>query len=274
MSLQRLPKVARGAFAFFRSREPMALFALLTIVLGIWGFIELADEVIEGSTGHFDRWAVRALRDQADPSIPIGPPWMASVGRDLTGLGGVAILTLFIIASAGFLAISHAYRTMIVLVFSTSTGIIASMLLKQWFARPRPDVVPALDHVYTSSFPSGHSMMSTLVYLTLGTLIAPVLKHFWLRLYVLSLAILLAVLIGLSRIYMGVHYPTDVLAGWAAGLVWALACWLMSRPYIRHSHATQPVVIAVSEEGSENDDGVRPHVAGESSASVAKTSSS
>jgi undecaprenyl-diphosphatase len=250
MPLQHVRRLTHHSIRYIRGSEPKVLLALLVVVLGAWGFIELADEVIEGSTGHFDRWAVRSLRDPADPSIPLGPAWMASVGRDITGLGGVAILTLFIFASAGFLAISRAYRTMWVLVISTSTGIVASMLLKQWFARPRPDVVPALDHVYTSSFPSGHSMMSTLVYLTLGVLIAPVLKHFWLRFYVMSLAILLAVLVGLSRIYMGVHYPTDVLAGWAAGLVWSLTCWLVSRSFIQHSKQDHPVVLEISEDQS------------------------
>jgi undecaprenyl-diphosphatase len=248
MPIQHVRRLTYRSLAYLRSSEPKVLFALLVVVLCGWGFIEIADEVIEGSTGHFDRWAVRMLRDPNDPSVPIGPAWMASVGRDITGLGGVAILTLFILASTGFLAISRAYRTMWVLVISTSTGIVASMLLKQWFARPRPDVVPALDHVYTSSFPSGHSMMSTLVYLTLGVLIGPVLKHFWLRFYVMSLAILLAVLVGLSRVYMGVHYPTDVLAGWAAGLVWALTCWLVSHSFIQHSKQTRPVILEISED--------------------------
>lgn len=247
MPVKQLAPLASKSLHYIRGREPITMIALLAVVLCSWGFIELADEVVEGSTGHFDRWVVRSLRDPVDPSVPIGPPWMGSVGRDITGLGGVAVLTLFIVASAGFLAISRAYRTMAVLLFSTLTGITASMLLKQFFARPRPDLVPALDHVYTSSFPSGHSMMSALVYLTLGSLIAPVLKHFWLRFYILTLAIVLTFIVGVSRVYMGVHYPTDVLAGWAAGLVWAIACWLLTRRFIQHSKHTEDVVIELSE---------------------------
>ena len=207
----------------------MVLFALLLIVLGTWGFVALADEVIEGSTGEFDRWAVLALRDPQNPGEPVGPAWLKSAGRDLTSLGGVAVLTLFILAAAGFLAVNRAYRNMLVLIASTSTGIITSLLMKRFFSRPRPDLVPHLDQVYTSSFPSGHSMMSALVYLTLAALIAPGLKKFRLRLYVISMAVLLTVMVGISRVYMGVHYPTDVLAGWAAGLVWAVACWLIAR---------------------------------------------
>ncbi len=217
------------AIRFIRAREPIMLVGLLVIVGGVWGFAELADEVIEGGTGEFDHWAIRQLRTADDVATPIGPKWMAEVGRDITGLGGVAVLTLFITTAAGFLAIHRLYRTMIVLIVSTTSGITISLLLKQGFSRPRPDLVPHLSDVYTSSFPSGHSMMSAVVYLTLAAILVPVLKHFWLRLYVLGCAIAVTGLIGASRVYMGVHYPTDVLAGWTAGLVWAIVCWLIAR---------------------------------------------
>ena len=216
---------------YIRGREPIVLIALLLVVAVSWGFIELADEVTEGSTADFDRWVVQSMRQSDDPTQPIGPRWMREVGRDITGLGGVSVLSMLIAAAAGFLAIHRAYRTMVVLLVSTIGGIIVSTLLKQFFARPRPDVVPHLAEVYTSSFPSGHSMMSAVVYLTLAALLAPVLKHFWVRVYVLGLAVLATVLVGISRVYLGVHYPTDVLAGWGAGLVWAVVCWLIARRF-------------------------------------------
>ncbi|TWU51279.1 phosphatase PAP2 family protein [Rubripirellula reticaptiva] len=214
---------------FLRGREPTVLLGLLVVVLVAWGFIELTDEVIEGSTDSFDRWAVRSLRDANDLANPIGPTWLEEAGRDLTALGGIAVMLIAIASTAGFLAINRAYRTMAVLLVSTLSGIGASLLMKSLFARPRPDFVPHLSHVYTSSFPSGHSMMAAVVYLTLAVLISPILRHFWLRFYVIAVAVGLTVLVGISRVYMGVHYPTDVLAGWSAGLVWAITCWLIAK---------------------------------------------
>ena len=226
---QPIRDVIAKTISLIRGREPVVMAALLLAVLGTWGFIELADEVIEGSTGRFDRWAVERLRQPDDLTRPIGPQWIGEVGRDLTALGGMAVLTLFILAAAGFLYVHGAITRMIVLLLSTTSGIVVSLLMKNFFDRPRPDVVPHLSEVYTSSFPSGHSMMSAIVYLTLGSLVAPAVKGFWTRVYVLSCAVLLTGLIGISRVYMGVHYPTDVLAGWSAGLVWALLCWLIAR---------------------------------------------
>ncbi len=210
-------------------REPIVLIALLLIAVGAWGFTWLSDEVFEGSTGSFDRWAVLAMRNPNDLSQPIGPPWLAEVGRDVTAIGSVTIIGITILTAAGFLAVNRNYRRMLVLLISTTSGMGLSIFLKSAFDRPRPDIVPHLTQVYTSSFPSGHSMMSAVVYLTLAVLIAPVLQKFWLRFYIFALASSVTILVGLSRIYLGVHYPTDVLAGWAAGLVWALACWMLDR---------------------------------------------
>jgi undecaprenyl-diphosphatase len=214
---------------YFRGREPIVLLGLLVVVLATWGFIELTDEVLEGSTDAFDRWSVMSLREKNDMSNPIGPTWMEEAGRDITALGGIAVMLIAIVSATGFLAISRAYRTMIVLLISTLSGMGASLAMKSLFDRPRPDFVPHLSHVYTSSFPSGHSMMSAVVYLTLAALIAPILTHFWSRFYVIAVAVGLTGLVGISRVYMGVHYPTDVLAGWAAGLTWAMICWLIAR---------------------------------------------
>ncbi|TWU18043.1 phosphatase PAP2 family protein [Allorhodopirellula heiligendammensis] len=223
---------------FLWGREPIVLLGLLVVLLGSWGFTALTEEVLEGDTQSLDLWAVRSMRHADDLARPIGPGWMAEVGRDLTALGGIAVLLLAIVGAAGFLAIHGAYRMLIVLLVSTLGGMLASLWMKHFFDRPRPDIVPHLSQVYTNSFPSGHSMMSAIVYLTLAVLVAPLLRSFWIRFYVIAAAVVLTMLVGISRVYMGVHYPTDVVAGWAAGLVWALLCWLVARS-IPHSQAKQ-----------------------------------
>jgi undecaprenyl-diphosphatase len=104
-----------------------------------------------------------------------------------------------------------------------------SFALKHLFGRERPDIILHMVMVHTPSFPSGHAMLSAVIYLTLGALLAQVVQRRASRIYFLTVAMVLTFLIGLSRIYLGVHYPTDVLAGWAVGLAWALFCWLVAR---------------------------------------------
>jgi undecaprenyl-diphosphatase len=209
--------------------ELVVLLAVLIVVAGTWGFIALADVVLEGRTQPLDESVLIALRQPDNPAMPIGPPWMAEVGRDLTALGGVAVLLLATLAVAGFLLLDRKLAAMRFLLAAVAGGLVVSSLLKACFSRPRPDIVPHLSQVYTSSFPSGHSMMSAIVYLTLGALLSCVVVQRRLKFYSLAVALLLTGLVGASRVYMGVHYPTDVLSGWTAGLVWATLCWLIAR---------------------------------------------
>lgn len=209
--------------------ELTVLLALLAVVAGTWGFIVLADNVLEGDTQGFDEWAVRSMRQPVDAAKPIGPPWLTEVGRDLTAMGGVAVLLLVTASVGGYLFLSGQYRSMGFVLAATVGGLVISSLLKAGFARPRPDVAPHLSYVHTSSFPSGHSMMSAVVYLTLGAMLAELTDRKRQKFYFLSVAVLLSALVGVSRVFMGVHYPTDVLAGWSAGLVWATLCWLLMR---------------------------------------------
>ena len=215
-------------FEWLGRHEFIVLLAVLIVVAGTWGFIALADVILEGRTQSFDESILRALRRPDNPAIPIGPDWMAEVGRDLTALGGVAVLILATLAVAGFLLLDRKYAVMGFVLAAVASGLILSSILKACFARPRPDVVPHLSQVYTSSFPSGHSMMSAIVYLTLGALLARMVVRRPLKVYCLAVAFILTGLVGCSRVYMGVHYPTDVLAGWTAGLVWATLCWLVA----------------------------------------------
>jgi len=226
---RRASGLVRRLLDFIGRHEASVLVALLFLVLAVWAFIHLADEVAEGDTLGLDEWAVRALRRTDDPSHPIGPAWLAEVGRDVTAMGGVAVLTMLTLAVTGFLWLRRMYGAMWLVLLATLGGLLTSTLLKSLFARPRPSIVPHLSQVYTSSFPSGHSMLSATVFLTLGTLLGRFVHQRRLKAYFLIVALILTVLVGVSRVYMGVHYPTDVLAGWSAGLAWALLCWLLAR---------------------------------------------
>jgi undecaprenyl-diphosphatase len=154
---------------------------------------------------------------------------MHEVGRDLTAMGGIAVLTLMISAVVGYLLLRQAHGAMWLVICATLGGLIVSTLLKGLFERERPSLVPHLSHVSSSSFPSGHSMLSAVVYLTLGALLGRLVEGNILKAYFLFVGLTLTTLVGLSRVYMGVHYPTDVLAGWSAGLAWAVLCWLIAR---------------------------------------------
>jgi undecaprenyl-diphosphatase len=218
--------------------ELIVLMLLLVVALAIWAFVAIAEKVEAGTTDRFDEWAVRAMRLPDDPATPIGPAWLAEVGRDLTALGGVAVLTLLTMAVAGFLWLRRMFGAMWLVLASTVGGFLVTTVLKHWFDRPRPSVVPHLSLVSTSSFPSGHSMLAATVYLTLGALLGRLVRQRRLRAYFLIVALVLTFLVGASRVYLGVHYPTDVLAGWTAGLAWALSCWLVARA-LQHRGAVE-----------------------------------
>ena len=195
----------------------------------LWAFVALAEAVTEGETHAFDRAVLLALRTAGNPADPLGPPWVEEMARDVTALGGVAVLTFLTLAAAGFLWLHRRRGTALYLMAAVGSGVALSNTAKALFDRPRPDLVPHGAAVHTASFPSGHSLMAAVVYLTLAVLVARTMPSRRLRVYVVALAILVTVAVGVSRVYLGVHWPTDVLAGWAAGGAWALACAALAR---------------------------------------------
>jgi undecaprenyl-diphosphatase len=231
----------RKAARWLSGADLLVLLAVLVLLGGVWAFALIAGEVKAGDTEQFDKHILRALRTPDDPDRPIGPPWSKEVGRDLTALGGIAVLCLITLAVAGFLLICRAYGATLLVLAATLGGLLLSNLLKGLYNRPRPDVVPQLSDVMTTSFPSGHSMMSAIVYLTLGTLLARLVERPLLKVYLIVVALLVTGLVGVSRVWMGVHYPTDVLAGWSAGLAWAIVCWLVARWLQRRGAVEQSV---------------------------------
>jgi undecaprenyl-diphosphatase len=181
--------------------------------------------VNEGEVARLDESLVRGMRSPTDPADPIGPKWVEEMMRDLTAFGGNAALLLLSAASIGYLLFEKKKGTALMMAIAIGGGAALSLLLKDYYDRPRPELVPYGSYVLTKSFPSGHSMLSTVTYLTLGAVLAQVQSRWVLKIYVVGLAILIAMLVGVSRVYLGVHWPSDVLAGWAAGSAWALAVW-------------------------------------------------
>ena len=219
-----------------RDRAELALliggivFLLLLVV-----FIKLASEVVEGETQAFDKKILLALRDPTNLSRPIGPRWLVSGALDITALGSATVLGLTVAGVAGFLLLQGLWRRALFVTLASFGAWFINAALKQLFQRPRPDVVPHLREIMTMSFPSGHALQSAVVYLTLGALLMQIAKRRLTKLYCMSVAMLATVLVGASRVYLGVHYPTDVLAGWLIGLSWALLCLMIERALERQA---------------------------------------
>lgn len=228
---------AQAMFWRFSANELLMLVALLIVVLGTWGFIEVADNVVSGTTEKFDLWAVQTFRETVNNRIPLDEPSIRQAFLDISALGGPAVLFLMTSAMLIFLFWDRRYNAMLLVILATFGGAILAYLLKEGIGRPRPDV-EQLTAVLLPSFPSGHTMLSAIVYPTLGTLLARVVSRKRLKIYFMLVALGLSGLIGISRVYLGVHYPTDVLAGWAAGLAWAALCWTVTK-YLQQRGAVE-----------------------------------
>ncbi|MEN6426829.1 MAG: phosphatase PAP2 family protein [Phycisphaerales bacterium] len=215
------------------------LAAMAVIVVTGWLAIELADEVLEGTTQRYDEWVLRLLRTPGDMTDPIGPAWFEDMWRDVTALGSATVLTLATLACAGYLLMRKQYGMLVLLAVTTVGGQLVSLLLKDLIDRPRPAFDSGAGYIATSSFPSGHSMLSAVVYLTMGTLLARASSRYHVKIYFLTMAMLVTLLVGISRVYLGVHYPTDVLAGWSIGVIWALLCWLVAQ-YLQKRGTIEP----------------------------------
>lgn len=221
-----LERVRRIATMLRADGRLLTLFLIMTVALFV--FARLASEMLEGDTLAFDRHLMMVLRSPLDVALPIGPRWLRTAMVDLTALGGVSVLTVLTMIVAGYLLVGRKAVTALFVVVAVSGGAILSTLLKSQFARPRPDIVAHLVDVSTTSFPSGHAMNSAIVYLTLGALLARTQAERPPRIYILSVAIGLTLAIGASRVYLGVHWPSDVASGWMVGAVWAILCSIVA----------------------------------------------
>ncbi len=210
-----------------------ALAAFAVAAVGLLAFAGIADETTEGETRVFDETILLALRTPGNPDDPIGPAWFDLAMNDITALGGFVVLTLLVLSVVIYLLIQGKWRNAIVVAGASASGVFLSEGLKVGFGRPRPELVPQLAEVHSLSFPSGHAMLSAVIFLTLGALLARFHKRKRERALIMLYAVLTTMMVGASRVYLGVHWPTDVLAGWALGAAWAALWWLLAWKFLK-----------------------------------------
>jgi undecaprenyl-diphosphatase len=225
-------RVGRKIYDRVMTFEPLSLVLIALAAGGLFVFLQLTGEVLEGETRAFDEAILLMLRSADDPGTAVGPFWLSHAMNDITALGGTTVLSLMTILVIGYLLLAKRQGIAIFTFLSVVGGWLLSAGLKLGVARPRPDIVPHLVEVHDLSFPSGHAMLSAVTYLTLGALLSRAEPGRMTRIYTIGVAVFLTFIIGLSRVFLGVHYPTDVLGGWCAGATWALICWLIARRYI------------------------------------------
>lgn len=210
----------------FGRAELAAMAALIVAACGVLAFIEIADDMTEADGRLVDQTILHLLRPTANPHDPLGPPWLEHAMLELTSFGGVASLIVVTVVAMIFLLIQRRAASALMVAVSLGGGVLLSETLKALFARDRPPVEFRAMETINASFPSGHAMLSTVVYLTLGAMLAQSMPKKRLRVFVFGVAVFLAATVGISRIYLGVHWTSDVLAGWSLGAAWAMACWL------------------------------------------------
>lgn len=222
-----------AAWRFARA-EAVLVVALMVVTGAIMAFVEIADDMTEADGQRFDRIVLEAVRVPGAPNDPIGPAWVEIAVTDLTALGGIAVLVVVTAVVAGFLLFRRRGVAAMFVVTSLAGGIALSQGLKLAFGRERPPADFQAVEAVNASFPSGHAMLSAVVYLTIGAIVARAMLERRLKAYVMIVAVLLTAAVGLSRVYLGVHWASDVLAGWCVGTAWATTCWLTARAVERY----------------------------------------
>lgn len=220
--LNRLPFASR--LGSLGKHEVGLLVAVFICASLLWTFGAIAEEVVEGDTHRLDMAILMSLRTEGSPPDLLGPPWFEEMMRDITALGSYAFIIIIVTAAVGYLLLIRKRSLALLMLGAVAGGMLISNLLKSGFDRPRPDIDHAAQ-VFTPSFPSGHAMLSAVTFLTLGALLTRVNTDWRAKVYFLTVAVLLTAMVGFSRVYLGVHYPSDVLAGWCVGSAWALVCW-------------------------------------------------
>ena len=249
MSSDQIAAFARRALRIART-EIAAVTALFIVALGVTTFVQLADEVTEAEGRAFDQAVLHALRPGA-MADPWGPGWLETAAMDLTALGGTAVLTLFAVIVTGFLILQRKRLSALLLALSLIGGVGLSEGLKALFGRERPPEALRAVETMSASFPSGHSLLSAVFYLSIGVMLTRAFPERRFKAYVIGVAVLLTLIVGLTRVYLAAHWATDVLAGWSVGAAWAMALWLVAYGVQRRQQGRPqaPHVLPVDEDG-------------------------
>jgi undecaprenyl-diphosphatase len=223
------PTLTARALVAMRRMEGRFLLMALAVSALIWGFASLWDAVEDQHTASFDRLILLAFRIPGHPNVLAGPRWLQECARDVTALGGFTVLTLISLMAVAVLLMQRRKSSAVIFAVTVIAGEGLAELVKAIAGRPRPDIVTPFDLVYSSSFPSGHSTMAPVVYLTLAVILAAGEPRRDVRMLIFLIAGALVIAVGVSRVYLGVHWPTDVLAGWALGAAIALVAMTVLR---------------------------------------------
>lgn len=219
--LIRLLTVARTEIA--------ALTALFVAAVGVVSFVELADDMTEADGQAFDQQVLALLRPYADdPGRPWGPWWLKEAAADITSLGGISVLGLFTLIAIAFLLSQRKWLSSLLLALGLTGGVMLSEGLKAVFERERPPRALQAVETINASFPSGHALLATVFYLSVAVMLTRAFPRRRFKIFVLGVGMVMALLVGLTRIYLGAHWATDVFAGWAVGSAWAMFLWLVA----------------------------------------------
>jgi len=201
--------------------------AVVVIIASLFIFINTTIAVNAGGQLSYDRLILEMMRTGPQQLEPIGPGVMTEIVKDLSAIGSKYVLAVLTMIVACFLLLRKHYFSALVLLVITGSGVVVIFSAKAIMCRPRPEIITHMAEVSSQSYPSGHSSLSAIVYLTLGTMVARVQSQKWIKAYCIVVALLLTLISGITRLYLGVHYPSDVIAGWTLGVAWALICWIL-----------------------------------------------
>jgi len=222
MRVLAMPPRPHGGWGAFTRRHVGAVALALGMGVALLIFRQIAHTVGAGDAGAFDRAVLDALRPHDSAEHSLGVAWANIAANDFSAMGSVSVLAFIVVMTCGLFLSLRRRAEAVVLLLASGGGLALTNFLKDMFQRGRPPLTPEQAAGLNASFPSGHAMLSATVYLTLGALIGHFAPSRLIRFYVLGVALLLTGVIGLSRIYLGLHWTTDVLGGWCIGAAWAL----------------------------------------------------